>query len=388
MHEKRTVLVVEDERDLADLVRFNLEAAGYKCRCAYDGQTALAEIRRAPPHVLILDRMLPGLSGDEVIAKIRHEPRTANLPVIMLTAKAEESDQLVGFALGADDYITKPLSMKLLAARVEALLRRVGNQTEPSEALTAGPVSIDRSRHEVTVNGQSITLTATEFGILWELMSVRGRVLGRDQLIDKVLGVGAVVTDRTIDVHVAALRKKTQRRLRADPDHPRRRLRLQATNSRRNVMAPAPPLQPSRLFRKVFLGYAVLVTLALTVCVLLISREFDSFHIEELTRHLTAQAHVLQIQARGHLNAEHREQIDKLAKEAGPDGVEGGRITFVAADGTVLGDSMTDAMNMGSYADREEIHSALTTGWGTSTPMVQHPVTTHEVRGRPGRSGG
>jgi len=208
MAAEKTILIAEDEADLVELLRYNLEREGYQCRCVADGESAVAEARRNPPDALILDRMLPRLSGDEVIAKLRRDPRTAELPIIMLTAKAEESDELVGFALGADDYVTKPFSMKLLIARVGAILRRTSSELPASDVFTVGPLTLDRSRRELTVEGIGVTLTTTEFGILWELMAARERVLSRDQLIDSVLGTGAIVTDRTIDVHVAALRKK------------------------------------------------------------------------------------------------------------------------------------------------------------------------------------
>lgn len=208
MSVERTILIVEDEVDLADLLRHNLEREGYQCRCAANGDDGLAEARRNPPDVLILDRMLPRMSGDQVISKLRRELKTADLPILMLTAKAEESDELVGFALGADDYITKPFSMKLLIARIDALLRRARASSLQSNVLNAGPITLDRDRREVTLDGKIVALTATEFGILWELIAARGRVLSRDQLINAVLGVKVVVTDRTIDVHVAALRKK------------------------------------------------------------------------------------------------------------------------------------------------------------------------------------
>ncbi|MBU0717325.1 MAG: response regulator [Planctomycetes bacterium] len=208
MSTNKTVLVVEDEADLAEVLRYNFEREGYRCHCVGDGASALTELHRRMPDLLILDRMLPGLSGDEVIARLRREPKTAGIPVLLLTAKAEESDELAGFALGADDYVTKPFSMKLLVARADALLRRVGAPGAGLDVLTVGPASLDRNRRELKVNDELVTLTSTEFGILWELMAARGRVLSREQLIDGVLGTCAVVTDRTIDVHVAALRKK------------------------------------------------------------------------------------------------------------------------------------------------------------------------------------
>ena len=211
MSADRTILIVEDEADLVDLLRHNLEREGYRCRCATNGEEGLAEAQRHPPDVIILDRMLPRLSGDKVIATLRREPKTAHVPILMLTAKAEEPDELVGFALGADDYVTKPFSMKLLLARIDALLRRVTTSSAQTNVLNVGPLTLDRGRHEATLDGDTIALTATEFGILWELIAARGRVLSRGQLIDAVLGTATVVTDRTIDVHVAALRRKIGR---------------------------------------------------------------------------------------------------------------------------------------------------------------------------------
>jgi two-component system phosphate regulon response regulator PhoB len=211
MNASKSILVVEDEADLADLLKYNLEREGFRCRCATDGESGLAEALEEPPDLLILDRMLPRMSGDQVISRVRREPVMAGLPILMLTAKAEESDELVGFALGADDYITKPFSMKLLLARVVALLRRSNAPPTQQDVLSAGPISLDRDRRDVTAFGKVIALTATEFGILRELIAARGRVLSRNQLIDSVLGETAVVTDRTIDVHVAALRRKLGR---------------------------------------------------------------------------------------------------------------------------------------------------------------------------------
>lgn len=207
MPTRASVLIVEDEVDLADLVAYHLDREGYQCRRATDGDRALAEAHRQPPDLVILDRMLPGLSGDDVARRLKRDPRTATVPILMLTAKAEDEDELVGFALGADDYIRKPFAIKVLLARVEAALRRREAVTR-SEVLTAGPLVLDRARHEVTVNGRRTELTATEFRILAALLTARGRVLTREQLIDQALGQGAAVTNRAMDVHIAALRKK------------------------------------------------------------------------------------------------------------------------------------------------------------------------------------
>ncbi|HOB76603.1 MAG TPA: response regulator transcription factor [Phycisphaerae bacterium] len=208
MSTRKSILIVEDEADLANLVRHHLEQEGYECRTAFDGPTALAEARHRAPDLILLDRMLPGLSGDEVLSQIRHEHRGANIPVIMLTAKADETDQLVGFALGADDYVPKPFSMKLLLARVAALLRRAEAGKKDPEVLSVGPITLDAGRYEVTVAGRPVMLTTTEFRLLRALMAANGRVLSRSQMIDSVLGTGVAVTDRTIDVHITAVRKK------------------------------------------------------------------------------------------------------------------------------------------------------------------------------------
>jgi len=208
MEMSKSILIVEDEADLADLLSFNLNREGYRCRTARDGAAALTEVRKEPPDLILLDRMLPKTSGDEVAAQIRRDGRSAEIPIIMLTAKAEESDELVGFALGADDYVTKPFSMKTVIARVAAVLRR-GNRTgKPPDLLKAGPFAMDLERHELRVHDAPVTLTATEFRLLWTLMAADGRVLGRSQLIDAARGTDVVVTDRTIDVHITALRRK------------------------------------------------------------------------------------------------------------------------------------------------------------------------------------
>lgn len=204
----KSILVVEDELDLAELICYHLEKEGYTYRRQPDGGAALAEVQRNPPDLILLDRMLPRVPGDEVVTRLKRDPRTADIPIIMITAKADEAEELVGFALGADDYVRKPFSMKLLLARVSAVLRRKELAEQPGERLTAGPYALDRGRHEVTIDGVPLPLTATEFRILAALMSARGRVLDREHLIDNVIGSGVAVTNRTIDVHIAALRKK------------------------------------------------------------------------------------------------------------------------------------------------------------------------------------
>lgn len=204
----KRILVVEDETDLADLICYNMEREGYECRSVAAGNLVLDEIRQQRPDLVLLDRMLPGLSGDEVVGQLKRNSATANIPIILLTAKAEESDQLVGFALGADDYVSKPFSMKVLLARVTALLRRLESDSPADDVLEAGPLRLSTSHHQVTLHGEPVPLTATEFRLLATLMKAQGRVLDRARLIDSVLGAETIVTDRTIDVHVTAVRRK------------------------------------------------------------------------------------------------------------------------------------------------------------------------------------
>jgi two-component system alkaline phosphatase synthesis response regulator PhoP len=208
---KRRVLVVDDERDIAETILYNLGRNGYDTLVAYNGADALEIAQRERPDLVVLDLMLPGLDGTEVARRLKGDLRTADLPIVMLTAKGEETDVVVGLTLGADDYVTKPFSMKVLLARIGTVLRRreqAGDQPSDSALLKTGPLSIDTSRHEVAVNGEPVKLTLTEFKLLVALVGARGRVLTRDQLMDKAMGTDVFVTDRAIDVHVTAIRKK------------------------------------------------------------------------------------------------------------------------------------------------------------------------------------
>lgn len=207
----RQILVVEDERDLADMIAYNLKRASHAATIAHDGLRAVQLAITAPPDLVILDLMLPGLPGLDVCKQLRANPLTANVPILMLTAKAEETDELAGLAVGADDYLTKPFSMKVLMARVDALLRRSapgGTSDVGSGTVTLGLVTADLGAHLVKVEGQEIRLTLTEFKLLIALMQSPKRVLSRADLIARVMGPGIIVTARTIDVHIASIRKK------------------------------------------------------------------------------------------------------------------------------------------------------------------------------------
>jgi two-component system phosphate regulon response regulator PhoB len=201
-------MLVEDERDMADLVAGRLRREGYEVDVAADGTAGWDAVRCDPPDLAILDIMLPGISGTEIARRMREDPRTAAVPILMLTAKSEESDIVVGLKFGADDYVTKPFSMSVLVARIDALLRRAAASRSATGVLKAGPLLIDQDRHRVEVDGQALSLTLTEFKLLTALAAAKGRVLTRNQLMDQAMGLDAVVTDRTIDVHMTALRRK------------------------------------------------------------------------------------------------------------------------------------------------------------------------------------
>ena len=206
---KGTLLIIDDEKDLVELLRYNLvEKEGYDVISANDGQSGLEIAQRHKVDLIVLDLMMPGMDGLEVCRRLRSDPRTNRVPLIMLTAKATEADRIVGLEMGADDYITKPFSPRELVARVKAILRRTAVQSDPSDIVRHGDLSIDVTRHEVTVGGKPIALTATEFRILHFLATKPGRVLSRDDIIDAALGRDANVFDRTIDVHITAIRRK------------------------------------------------------------------------------------------------------------------------------------------------------------------------------------
>jgi two-component system phosphate regulon response regulator PhoB len=205
---KGTILIIDDEKDLIELVRYNLEKDGYDAISAADGQTGLEIAQRHKLDLIVLDLMMPGMDGLEVCRRLRADPRTGRVPLIMLTAKATEADRIVGLEMGADDYITKPFSPRELVARVKAILRRTTTQAEPQQVIRHGDLAIDVARHEVMFGGKQVSLTATEFRILHFLASKPGRVLSRDDIIDAALGRDANVFDRTIDVHITAIRRK------------------------------------------------------------------------------------------------------------------------------------------------------------------------------------
>jgi two-component system phosphate regulon response regulator PhoB len=208
MSARSHILVVEDERDLAELLVYNLQRAGFAAAAVHDGQAALRSIAEHRPDLVVLDLMLPELPGTEVAARLRTGRATAGLPIVMLTAKADEVDQLLGLTIGADDYITKPFSTKVLIARIEAVLRRAHLPPGPDGAACLGQVEVDPDTHQARVDGRAIPLTLTEFRLLLALIQAEGKVLTRPALMARAMGPGITVTERTIDVHMTSIRKK------------------------------------------------------------------------------------------------------------------------------------------------------------------------------------
>jgi two-component system phosphate regulon response regulator PhoB len=201
------ILIVDDEPDLVRLLDYNLRQAGYETATASTGESALAAARARRPDLVVLDLMLPDLSGTEVCRQLKREPGLKDVPILMLTAKSEEVDRVVGFELGADDYVTKPFSVRELILRVKAILRR-GVALEPGNTTEVGPIRVDVDAHRAFVDGAEVELTALEFKLLHMMMQRLGRVQSREQLLSDVWGITAEIETRTVDTHVKRLREK------------------------------------------------------------------------------------------------------------------------------------------------------------------------------------
>ncbi|MFH1618044.1 MAG: response regulator [Candidatus Margulisiibacteriota bacterium] len=203
------ILIIEDERDIAEAIEYNLTKEGYKVSLAYDGVSGLKKAKLKIPSLILLDLMLPGISGIDICKSLKAGQNTVHIPIIMLTAKGSEVDKVLGLELGADDYITKPFSMRELVARVKTVLKRYTTELgQVSKMIAFKDLKLDPDRHEVTIAKAPVELTAREFGLLNFFLNNRGRVFSREQLLDKVWGIDVAIETRTVDVHVKKLREK------------------------------------------------------------------------------------------------------------------------------------------------------------------------------------
>ncbi len=212
----KRILIIEDDRDLVELVRYNLTNEGFQVSAVADGSTGLAQVKRSTPDLLLLDLMLPKLSGLDICKEIRRDPNLNRLPILMLTARGDEADRVIGLELGADDYVTKPFSPRELVARVKALLRRAEPSEDAVRTIQAGPLEIDPSAYKVIRAGKPLTLSTLEFRLLYHLAARPNKVFTRDQLLDAVWGTERFVTPRSVDVYIRRLREKIE----ADPENP------------------------------------------------------------------------------------------------------------------------------------------------------------------------
>ncbi len=212
----KRILIIEDDRDIVELVRYNLANEGFQVSAAHDGSTGLSTLKKTPPDLLLLDLMLPKLSGLEICREVRRDDSLNRLPILMLTARGEEADRVVGLEMGADDYVTKPFSPRELLARVKALLRRAEPPTDTPRVIEIGKLAIDPASYRVSHSGKPVSLSTLEFRLLYYLASRPNRVFTRDQLLDAVWGTDRFVTPRSVDVYVRRLREKIE----SDPENP------------------------------------------------------------------------------------------------------------------------------------------------------------------------
>ncbi|MBV07932.1 MAG: DNA-binding response regulator [Rubinisphaera sp.] len=207
---QQTIQIIEDERSISDALAYNLQKDGFEVISSTDGQDGLRRAQANLPDLIVLDLMLPVLDGLEVCRQLRSDSRTKHIRILMLTAKSEEVDEIVGFSMGADDYVTKPFKIKPLISRIKALLRRPTSKNNAQDSVICRGVFVDRVNHRVTVNNEELPLTPTEFKLLWTLARQAGRPFRRNELMDTCRGEDANALERTIDVHIRSLRQKLE----------------------------------------------------------------------------------------------------------------------------------------------------------------------------------
>lgn len=207
---QQSILIIEDERSILDALSYNLQKDGYEVSSATDGQDGLRRAQALLPDLIVLDLMLPVMDGLEVCQQLRADPRTKHIRILMLTAKSEEVDEIVGFSMGADDYVSKPFKIKPSVSRIKALMRRPTTKSTSQDVVTCRGIVVDRMNHRVTLNEQELLLTPTEFKLLWTLVRQSGRPFRRSELMDTCRGEDANALERTIDVHIRSLRQKLE----------------------------------------------------------------------------------------------------------------------------------------------------------------------------------
>ena len=205
---KPKILIIEDERSLVDILSYNLSREGFDVLSASDGAEGLRRAQTTAPDVIVLDLMLPGIDGLQICRQLRSDPKTQGIRILMLTAKSEEVDEIVGFNMGADDYVAKPFKIKPLISRIKALLRRPSVEPASAEVISVAGIEVDRTLHTAKLDGEELPLTPTEFKMLWTMMRRPGRPYSRNELLDNARGEDANALERTIDVHVRSLRQK------------------------------------------------------------------------------------------------------------------------------------------------------------------------------------
>ncbi len=205
---KETILIVEDDKNISKLIKYNLEKEGFRCLVLFDGEDAMKTLDKTPTDLIVLDIMLPGIDGLEVCRRVKQDKKLSDIPIIMLTAKGEEVDKVVGFELGADDYVVKPFSPRELILRIKAILKRLKPAEVEKNLLEAYKLTVDLSRHKVTIDKKGVELTNMEFKLLVTLMQRIGRVQSREKLLDDVWDIATEVTTRTVDTHIKRLREK------------------------------------------------------------------------------------------------------------------------------------------------------------------------------------
>ncbi|MGW8255861.1 MAG: ATP-binding protein [Thermoguttaceae bacterium] len=351
---REKILLVEDEEEIRELVGYNLVKQGYQAILSSSAEDTLKKIRAEVPDLIILDLMLPKMDGLELCRNLKRDSATQSIPIVMLTAKGEETDIVAGLELGAEDYITKPFSPRVLMARIRVILRRkTAISLDDNAALRIKNMLIHPGKHEVLVDHRPVELTATEFRVLHVLAQRPGWVFTRYQIANLVHGGDYVVTDRSIDVQIVGLRKKTRLGGRAHRDYSRRGISIKGISMRK-----------SRLLWQLYPIYLLIILLSLTAIALYASSALRTFHLEQIKAGLEARALLVEDLFLPQIEKGDFQRIDALCKELGKKAST--RITVILPGGKVVGDSDEWPRKMDNHGDRPEIIRAFAGETGDS----------------------